>query len=74
MLNPHGTETRGARVIVDANLASREGRMWILLNTADLRANGVRTVEVKRTPDGVAYVELEAVLPSELFVLANNCG
>lgn len=72
VLNPHGTQKRGARIIVDANLASREGRMWVLLNTADLRANGIQTVEVKRTPDGAAYVEINAVLPSELLVLANR--
>lgn len=74
VLNPHGTQKRGARIIVDANLASREGRMWILLNTADLWANGIQTVEVKRTPEGAAYVEINAVPPSELLVLGNRCG
>lgn len=73
VLNPHGSKKRGARIIVDANLVAREGQMWVLLNTSDLTADSV-PIEVKRTPDGAAYVEIMDVPPSELLVLTNSQG
>lgn len=84
LLNPHGTEDRGADVIVDANLnatnSSREtGTMMVLVNTAQalnpLGYSGTHpvgsTVPVLRK-NNISYVEIREIPPSEVLVLTNH--
>jgi glycosidase len=80
VLNPHGTQARGADVTVDANLNEPNSSMEVILNTAQA-ANlqgytgshriGTR-VPLLRTQDGRAYVEIRDLPPSEVLVLTNR--
>jgi glycosidase len=79
VVNVHGTERRGADVIVDASLNPPGSVMTVLLNTANvggLPAGGVHTagseLPVLRRADGTAYVEIRDVPPSEVLVLSNH--
>lgn len=82
LFNSHGSEPRSASVLVDAILSGAMGEarggMTVILNTAQeaakpKRYNGnYRTgsrLEVKRA-DGLAYVEISDLPPSEVLVLA----
>jgi len=81
VLNAHGTEPRGADVIVDANLNPAEtSDMTVVLNTAQV-AHGQEfsgshpvgsTVPVNRTADGRAFVRIQKLPPAETLVLANH--
>jgi glycosidase len=77
VLNPHGNESRGADVVVDASLNPPGSTLTVVLNTA--RAAGVAaghpvgsTLPVKRTVDGAAFVEVRALGPSECLVMLNH--
>jgi glycosidase len=77
VLNPHGTQPRGADVIVDANLNPPGSTFTVVLNTA--QAAGVAAnhpegsaLPVKRTADGTAFVEIRDVGDSECLVLLNH--
>ncbi|HEU4590169.1 MAG TPA: alpha-amylase family glycosyl hydrolase [Steroidobacteraceae bacterium] len=86
IVNGHGTDARGADVIVDATLNRRPSDphsptvMTVVLNTAQSAAGQDyagshpvgSAVEVKRRGDGAAYVELRNVGPSETLVLTNH--
>jgi hypothetical protein len=77
VLNPHGTQSRGADVIVDANLNPPGSALTVMLNTA--HAAGLSaghpvgsTLPVKRAADGTAFVEVRDLGASECLVLQNH--
>jgi glycosidase len=78
ILNAHGADRRGADVLVDANLSGDS--MKVVLNTAQA-ANPPdhsgphpvgSTLPVRRTSDGIAYVEIRDIGSSELIILTNH--
>jgi glycosidase len=79
VLNTHGTDQRGADVLVDADLNPPGKSLTVVLNTAQA-AQGANpgfhpvgsTVAVKRKPDGTAFVEIRDVPCSEVLVLMNH--
>jgi len=81
VLNPNGTEQRGADIVVDASLnAGGAGTMTVVLNTAQVaEPRGFAhshpvgsTVPVNTTADGKAFVQIRNVPPAEILVLANH--
>ena len=80
VLNPHGSETKGADVTVAAELNEPNASMDVVFNSAQT-ANpqgytgshhaGTR-VPVLRAQDGRAYVEIRDIPPSEVLVLTNR--
>jgi hypothetical protein len=78
ILNSHGTNMRGADIIVDASLNPPDNFLTVVLNTAQAADPGGfsgthpigSTLPVKRTTDGAAYVEIRDVPPSEVLVLS----
>lgn len=77
VLNVHGNEPRGADIVVDASLNPPGSSMTVVLNTAE--PGGVATphavgstVRVQRRADGLAFVEIRNLPPSELLVLTNH--
>jgi hypothetical protein len=79
VLNGHGTDARGADVLVDASLNPPNNSMTVVLNTAEAggaSAAGSATVgtkvPVRRKPDGTAYVEIRNVPASEILVLVTH--
>jgi len=79
VVNAHATESRGADVLVDATLNAPGAAMTVVANTAQAAAGGVNAphpvgsaVAVRRTPGGIAYVELRGLGPSEVLVLMNR--
>jgi hypothetical protein len=79
VLNAHGTDERGADVLVDATLNLPGSSMTVILNTAeaaDLQgyagAHSIgSSLPVKRAANGTAYVEIRNLPPSEVLVLTN---
>jgi glycosidase len=74
VLNPHGTERRGGRVLVDSNLSS--GTMQVVANTdsqAPAEMMPGHSIPVSRSDEG-SFVALDDWLlgPSEVLVLANQ--
>jgi hypothetical protein len=82
VMNAHGTDERGADVLVDATLNPPGSSMTVVLNTAQTAspqgyagAHPVKSsLPVKRAADGSAYVEIRNVPPSEVLVLTNHPG
>jgi len=82
VLNAHGLEPRGARVVVDADLNLRGSRLRVAANTAQAAAPAGfagphplgSDLEVQRADDGTAYVEVRPLPPSEVLVLTNRPG
>jgi hypothetical protein len=80
VLNAHGTEARGADVLVDTHLNQPGSSMTVVLNTAEAANpsgyNGLQPVGsslvVQRKTDGKAFVEIRDVEPSEVVVLTNH--
>ncbi len=79
VLNSHGRQAIGAKVLVDATLNPTGSFMTVLLNTAqaaDPAYNGPHrvgaTIPVKRTADGKAYLEILPLSASEAIVLTNH--
>lgn len=80
VVNGHGTAARGADVLIDANLNPPGSAMQVVLNTAQAgNPEGYSgphpvgtSILVKRTAQGVAYVEIRDLPPSEVLVLANQ--
>jgi len=80
VVNAHGTESRGADVLVDADLNPAGGEMTVVVSTsaAVVPANGSvphligARLPVKRHEDGKAYVEIRDLPPSEVLVLVNH--
>ncbi len=79
VLNTHGRETRGARVLVDADLNPASSKMTVVLHTAEAAGGagfgGVHPVgsqlAVHRADGGPAFVEIQELGPSEILVLCN---
>ena len=80
VVNGHGTDARGADVLVDASLSPSGSLLQVVLNTAQagcpLAYSGAHPVGsslvVKRTGGGIAFVEIRDLQPSEVLVLANH--
>jgi hypothetical protein len=77
VVNAHGTEVRGADVLVDAGL-SGSGSMTVLLNTQQAAGVGTASpttgsaVPVHRASDGSAFVSIRELGASEVVVLTNR--
>ncbi len=78
-INPHGSQYRGADVIVDANLNPLHSEMQVIYNSAQAeqpRYSGSYSVgsrvPVKRHSSGAHYIEIRDLGPSDVLVLANN--
>ena len=78
VLNPHGNQARGADVLVDATLTPT-GRFTVVLNSAAANPQSFTgtnatgsTVNIKRHPNSIAYVEIRQLGPSEILVLSNQ--
>ena len=80
ILNAHGTEARGADVLIDASLNAPGSSMTVILNTAQA-VNGPgyagphpvgSSAPVRRGTDGTAYIEIRNVGPSEVLALTNH--
>ncbi len=80
VVNGHGTDPRGADILVDASLNPPGSAMTVVLNTAQAarkapysapHAVGSRLV-VKRSAAGIAFVEIRQLPPSEVLLLANH--
>jgi hypothetical protein len=78
VLNSHGTDERGARVLVDANLNPVASSMKVILNTAEVANPGytgphkVGSMVSVQQQDGTAYVEIQPIPASELLILINH--
>jgi glycosidase len=79
VLNPHGNQSRGADVLVDAGLNPSGSALTVVANTAqaaDPEAySGPYPVghacRVKRS-GGISYIEVRDIPPSEVLVLTNH--
>jgi hypothetical protein len=77
VLNPHGTQHRGADVVVDADLNLPDTTFTVVLNTAESAEVPTThrvgsTLVVKRAGDGTAFVEIRDLGNSECLVLLNH--
>jgi glycosidase len=80
VVNAHGTENRGARIVVDAALNPPGSALTVILNSAQAAGSqgfgGTHRVgsrlAVQRTEDGTTYVEVSDLPPSEVLVLTNH--
>lgn len=80
IVNGHGTEERGGKVLVDANLNPPGSEMQVLLNTAQAGdpegyGGGYSVgvfVPVRRTGQGIAYIEMRDLAISEVVVVTNK--
>jgi glycosidase len=80
IVNGHGNAARGADVLVDATLNPPDGVLWVALNTVQAgnpdAYHGPHPVgsslPVRRTAQGIAYIEIRDLPASEVLVLANR--
>jgi glycosidase len=77
VLNAHGTQLRGANVVVDASLNPAGSSLTVIFNTAQAAGQAASqpvgsSLPVRRAPDGTAYVEIRNVPASEVLVLTNH--
>jgi len=80
VVNGHGTESRGADILVDAALNPVGSTLKVMLNTTQAATQGAYTgshavgssLPVLRTSDGMAYVQVRHLPPAEVLVLANH--
>lgn len=84
VVNQHGTQNRGARIMVDGALNPAGSKFIVKANTeeAAVRAAGGtynkpqyavgNTLPVITQPDGTAYVEVFDLSPAEVIVLVNE--
>lgn len=76
VVNVHGTQDRGADVLVDANLSGQT--MTVVLNTAQANSGFTGShpagsiVPVRRNQNGITFVEIRGVPASEVLVLSNR--
>jgi glycosidase len=77
-INAHGTESRGADVVVDADLTPAGSLMTVVASTAGIAGTAPGTLAVgstlvvQRSGSGPAFVSLRDVPPSEVVVLVNH--
>jgi glycosidase len=77
LVNTHGSDVRGADVVVDASLNTGSGQFSVVVNTAEIAGAPVphptgSLLSVQRKPDGTAYLAIRDVPPSEVLVLDNR--
>jgi hypothetical protein len=77
VVNTHGSEARGADVLVDASLSAGSGQFCIIVNTAGIAGTPVThptgsLLAVQHKPDGTAYLAIRDLPPSEVLVLDNR--
>ena len=77
IVNTHGTEARGADMLVDASLNVGSGQFRVVVNTAEIAGAPVThptgsLLGVQRKPDGTAYLPIRDLPPSEVLVLDNR--
>jgi glycosidase len=79
VVNVNGNQSRGADVLVSAELSAPLGQLTVAANTFEAANPGVSTshpvnsrLPVMRTADGKAYVEIRNLGPSEVLVLLNH--
>ena len=81
VINGHGSESRGGDALVDQDLNSAsDAQLEVLVNTAEAAAGGRydgthkagSKLPVRHRDDGIAYVEIRDVGPSEVLVLTNR--
>jgi glycosidase len=80
-LNGHGSEARGADILVDPNLNPSGASFTVVLNTAQAAASTFAgshptgsSLPVLRKPDGTAFIEIRDVPASEVIVLVNHAN
>jgi hypothetical protein len=77
-INAHGTESRGADVVVDADLTPAGSLMTVVASTAGIAGTAPGTLAVgstlvvQRSGSGPAFVSLRDAPPSEVVVLVNH--
>ena len=80
IVNSNGTQIRAGRILIDTNLNPAGGTMTVKANTAE-SANPMgfsgphrigSTLPVEKDPDGLAFVTIESVDPSEVLILINH--
>lgn len=78
VLNPHGTQTRGADILVDATLNPVGQVMTLIVNTEQAgKANYAgdvvgTTTPIKQTAQGIHYISVRNLGPSEVLVFCNH--
>jgi hypothetical protein len=79
VFNPHGSQIRGADILVDASLNPDGGSMTIVANTEEAgiddytEANKTGSLKrIQKNVAGIHYIEIRSVGPSELIVLVNK--
>ena len=76
VVNGHGTQARGAQIVVDSRLTPPESTMTVIANMAESGTNSSfagshsvgSTVTVQQDPSGRAFVDVGGVQPSEVLV------
>jgi glycosidase len=72
-VNVHGTEQRGAAVLVDAELCPPGSTLTVLLNSAEGASPAFGgNLQIEARGDGAAFVEIAGLPPSETVVLTNR--
>jgi len=77
IVNTHGTRATGADVLVDAALNPPGAVLTIVANSVDVAGSASAqpvgsTLPVRRSSNGVAFVQIRDVPPSEVLVLVNR--
>lgn len=78
IVNSNGNDRRGGDVKVDANISLTYPNFYIIANTEEVagannKVNAIESVlKVKHKPDGIAYLEIRDIGPSEVIVLTNK--
>jgi hypothetical protein len=79
VLNGHGTQQRGADVLIDSSLNPLGSNLIVLLNTAQAANHAYHgshpvgsTIAVQRTSAGIAYVAIRDLGASEVLVLGKR--
>lgn len=80
VVNAHGTQARGGRVLVDGDLSPPASTMTVIANSAQVAAGASftgshpvgSTVVVQQEPSGAAFVDIVNLPPSEVLVLINR--
>ena len=78
ILNPNGLTSRGADVLVDAQLNPPDSDFTVIMNSAEASGGAAgdhpvgSQAPVRRAPSGAAYAEIRNVGPSEALVLINR--
>ena len=77
VVNTHGSEPRGADIIVDASLNGVGSRLAVVANSAEAAGATSPTpvgseLAVRRTDAGAAFIEVRDLRPSEVLVFVNR--